>query len=137
MCSDVAEIQKAVYSLGEKIGAPKSLLIVRFSSSEDGRPYVEVKSGFFDYVCSERGFEIYRKSAASMDELLYWIISGVAFELATDYELANRVAGADSRRIIFSRYISLLSLASGEWGKRGGDEVRLTLMSAPYSDLPQ
>ncbi|WP_239065515.1 Imm63 family immunity protein [Pseudomonas fluorescens] len=135
MSSVIEEIQKAIYSLGERIGAPRSLLIVKSSSPEDGSPHVEVKSDEFNYVCSERGFEIYRRRTASLDELLYWIVSGVAFKLASDYELANRVVGVDSRRLLFSQYVSILGRISDEWKKRASDEVELILINAPYLDV--
>lgn len=89
----IEEIQKVANLLGEKIGAPRSLLIVKYRSPEDGSPHVEIKPEGFDYVCSERCYEIYRKHTTSLDELLYWIVSDVAFRLASDYELANRISG--------------------------------------------
>ncbi|MFC6339702.1 Imm63 family immunity protein [Pseudomonas karstica] len=134
MKSVIEKIQESTYSLGEQIGASRSLLIVKSSSPEDGSPHVEINSGEFDYVCSERGFEIYRRRTASLDELLYWIISSVAFKLASDYELANRIFGVDSRRLIFSKYISILGQVNEEWEKKASDEVKLILINAPYSD---
>ncbi|MCE1114314.1 MULTISPECIES: Imm63 family immunity protein [Pseudomonas] len=135
MSSTIEEIQEAIYSLGERIGAPRSLLIVRDSSPENGSPHVEIRSDGFDYVCSERCFEIFRKRTNSLDELMYWIISGVAFNLASDYELANRSVGADSRRLLFSQYVSILGRVSDEWEKKAADEVESILINAPYSDV--
>lgn len=135
MKSVIEEIQKSVYSLGEKIGAPRCLLVVRNSSLENGSPHVEVKSDGFDYVCSERCFEIFRKHTASLDELLYWIISGVAFKLASDYELANRRVGVDSRRLLFFQYVSILGRISEEWERKAADEIESILINAPYSDV--
>jgi hypothetical protein len=130
----IKEIQGAVHLLGEKIGAPKSFLVVMSSSLEDGSPHVEIKSDGFDYVCSERGCEIYRKHTASVDELLYWIMNGVAFRLASDYELAHRDTGVDSRRLLFSKYISLVDKMNSEWRGRVVAEVDSVLMNAPYLD---
>ncbi|WP_074819938.1 Imm63 family immunity protein [Pseudomonas syringae] len=135
MKSVIEEIQKSVYSLGEKIGAPRCLLVVRNSSPENGSPHVEVKSDGFDYVCSERCFEIFRKHTASLDELLYWFISGVAFKLASDYELANRRVGVDSRRLLFFQYVSILGRISEEWERKAADEIESILINAPYSDV--
>lgn len=135
MNSVIEKIQESTYSLGEQIGASRSLLVIKNSSPEDGSPHVEVKLGEFNYVCSERGFEIYRRRTASLDELLYWIISGVAFKLASDYELANRNVGVDSRRLLFSKYVSILGRVSEEWEKKASDEVELILINNPYSDV--
>ena len=134
MNSVIEEIQGAIYLLGERIGAPRSLLVIKSSSPEDGSPHVEIKSGEFNYVCSERGFEIYGRRTVYLDELLYWIISGVAFKLASDYELTNRIVGVDSRRLLFSKYVSILGRISKEWEKKASDEVELILINAPYSD---
>ncbi|QVK34983.1 hypothetical protein KIJ28_24995 [Pseudomonas syringae] len=96
---------------------------------------MEVKSDGFDYVCSERCFEIFRKHTASLDELLYWFISDVAFKLASDYELANRRVGVDSRRLLFFQYVSILGRISEEWERKAADEIESILINAPYSDV--
>ena len=57
MVSNFGELQKTVSLIGAKLGAPKSMLLVRESSPEDGTPHVEFKSEGFEYVSSERGYE--------------------------------------------------------------------------------
>lgn len=118
MVSNIGELQQTVNLIGDKLGAPKSMLLVRVSSPEDGTPHVEFKSGGFEYVSSERSYEIFRKYTRSLDELLFWIISRVALNMAVDYELSHRVAGKDSRRMIFEKYLSELSRINKEWGKK-------------------
>ncbi|MCL6690862.1 immunity 63 family protein [Pseudomonas sp. R3.Fl] len=134
MCCSIEDIQVCVYELGKKVGAPRSLLLVRGNSPEDGSPHVEINSNGFEYVCSERGCEIYRKHTDIVEELLYWIMSGVVFRLASDYELANRVEGVDFRRLYFSKYISIFGEISGEWKERASNEVLEILESTPYVD---
>lgn len=135
MKSVIEEIQEAIYSAGEKIGAPRSILVVKTSSPENGSPHVEVKSDGFYYVCSERCFEIFRKHTASFDELVYWIVSDVASKLASDYELANRRVGVDSRRLLFLQYVSILGRISEAWERKASDEVESILIKAPYLDI--
>ena len=118
MVSNIGELQQTVNLIGDKLGAPKSMLLVRVSSPEDGTPHVEFKSGGFEYVSSERSYEIFRKYTRSLDELLFWIISRVALNMAIDYELSHRVAGKDSRRMIFEKYLSELSRINKEWEKK-------------------
>ena len=134
MVSNFGELQKTVSLIGAKLGAPKSMLLVRESSPEDGTPHVEFKSEGFEYVSSERGYEIFRKHTRSLDELLFWIISRVAFNMAVDYELSHRVAGKDSRIMIFEKYLSELSRINKEWGKKASDEIEAVLLAAPFSD---
>ncbi|WP_269153527.1 Imm63 family immunity protein [Pseudomonas carnis] len=82
----------------------------------------------------ERSYEIFRKYTRSLDELLFWIISRVALNMAVDYELSHRVAGKDSRRMIFEKYLSELSRINNEWGKKASDEIEAVLLAAPFSD---
>ena len=134
MVSNFGELQKTVSLIGAKLGAPKSMLLVRESSPEDGTPHVEFKSEGFEYVSSERGYEIFRKHTHSLDELLFWIISRVAFNMAVDYELSHRAAGKDSRIMIFEKYLSELSRINKEWGKKASDEIEAVLLAALFSD---
>lgn len=134
MASGLDDLQRSVGLIGEKLGAPKSLLLVRDRSPEDGSPHVEFKDDGFDYVSSERGYEVFRKHAGSLDELLFLIISGVAFEMAVEYELHHRVAGRDSRRVIFEKYISDLNKINPAWARKASDELDAVLLSNPFVD---
>ena len=134
MVTSLDEIQSVVYGFGEKISAPKSLLIVRSAPADDGCPYVEIKGDVFSYVSSERGRELYRKSTHSLDELLYWIMSRAARQMAMEYELENRLDGCDARRIYFSRFIYLLGEIRTEWGEAARQEVEGILKNSPYVD---
>jgi hypothetical protein len=132
MASDLDDLQSSVWLIGEKLEAPKSLLSVRDRSPEDGSPHVEFKGDGFDYVSSEKGCEIFRKHTGSMDELLFWILSGVAFDMAVEYELHHRVVGEDSRRVIFEKYISSLNKIDAAWARKASDELDVILLSNPF-----
>lgn len=134
MVSNIGELQQAVNLIGDKLGAPKSMLLVRENSPEDGTPHVEFKNDGFEYISSERGYEIFRKHTRSLDELLFWIISRVAFNMAVEYELHHRVTGKDSRRMIFEKYLSELSRINKEWEKKASDEIKAILITAPFVD---
>ena len=131
----IKEIQADVWRMGEKINAPAPLLIVRDSPSPDGSAYVEISHEGMAFVSSERGMELSRKNADSMDEILYLILSRVAKRMGMKYELNNRVPGQDSRRMYFSKWISLLDQINGEWGDRARKEVDQILTAAPYNDV--
>lgn len=134
MVTNIGELQQAVNLIGDKLGAPKSMLLVRENSPEDGTPHVEFKRDGFEYISSERGYELFRKHTRSLDELLFWIISRVAFNMAVEYELHHRVTGKDSRRMIFEKYLSELSRINKEWGKKASDEIKAILITAPFVD---
>lgn len=134
MTVSMHEIQTLVYEFGGRVNAPVSLLSVRFLPADDGAPYVEIKEGVFNYVSSERGYEIYRKSTHSLDELLYWILSRAARQMAMKYELNNRSKGIDTRRVYFSKFIQLVGGVKAEWEELAKLEVDNTLKTSPYID---
>ncbi|MOA33142.1 hypothetical protein D3C78_1544120 [compost metagenome] len=127
-------IQKEVYRLGEMIGAPRALLLLRDLPADDGAPYVVISNEILCYISSERGYEIFRKAASSLDELLYFILDRVTSRMAMDYELNNRVEGQDSRRIYFSKKIELMNELCPQWGCKARQEIERVLVSAPYVD---
>lgn len=135
MSVSIEEVQGLVNDLGEKIDASASLLIVRSAPLGDGSPHIEIHDNRFDYVVSERGIEFSRKSTDSLDELLYWILHGVAVRMALDYELRNREHGFDFRRKYFSRMIFLLERINHAWGRRARFEVEEILKTSPYNDV--
>jgi hypothetical protein len=54
----------------------------------DGGPHVEIIGDKYHYVVTERGSELERKITTDRQELLYWLISGVVFEMVGDFELS-------------------------------------------------
>jgi len=94
---------------------------------------VEFKDDGFDWVSSERGYDIFRKHTRSLDELLFWIVSDVAFNMAVEYELHHRISGMDSRRIIFEKYILELNKINAEWAEKASGQLDLILLSNPFS----
>lgn len=129
------DIQAEVWRIGAKIYAPASLLIVRDGPSADGAPYVDTSHGRLAFVSSERGIEIFRKYAGTVEDLLYFFFRDVTEQMGVKYELDNRVGGQDSRRVYFSRWIFLLDQISAEWGDRARREVQEVLVAAPYNDF--
>lgn len=69
----IENIGELVRREGEKVDAPLSLLSLPSKSRGDGSPHVEIYGNHYDYVISERGVEMSRKSTSSESELLYWV----------------------------------------------------------------
>lgn len=134
MDKQLAKVQEKVYELGERIKAPRALLIVHDSAVDDGTPYVKFENGVFRYISSERGCELFDKVAPSLDILLYWIFDRVVSRLAMDYELYNRVNGQDSRRVYFSKRIELMKELDPRWGEMVSQNIEVILKSNPYAD---
>ena len=134
MAISIHEIQSIVDRLGEKIKAPRSLLIVLSAPADDGAPYVEVHENGFSYVSSERGYQIFNKSTDSLDALIYWIMSRVARQMAAKYELESRAGNSDTRRVYFSKVIEFLAEINPEWARLARQEIDEILKTSPYSD---
>jgi Immunity protein 63 len=68
------------------------------------------------------------------EELLYWLVSDLAWDMASEHELAHRRAGEDSRRQLFDKHVELLALANATWSRRKRAEYDELLLSHPFSD---
>lgn len=134
MVTSIRELQSIIDELGARIDAPKPLLIILSAPADDGAPYVEIHENSFSYVSSERGYEIYRKSTSSLDELLYWIMARAVRQMAVKYELENRAGNCDTRRLYFSRFIQLLGEIKPEWAELARLDIDEILKSSPYID---
>lgn len=99
----------------------------------DATPFVELKKGQFNFVISELGEE-YERIAGNADEILALIFEGVTSELASRFELANRVEGQDSRRKMFFKQIELLNLLNSAWASSKAEEHQKILQKYPFND---
>lgn len=127
-------IQSIVFDLGRKINAPRNLLMVHDRPLPDGAPYIEINNDSIFVVSSERGFELFRELAPSVDEVIYIIIERAISRMALDYEINNRVEGQDFRRIYFKKKIELMSLINDNWAERVLEDVNKILSESPYAD---
>lgn len=134
MILTVNDIRGCVRTLGCSINAPEALLTVPSKPTPDGVPYIEVKGNSYHYVISERGFEFSRKETDDIKLLLYWVFKSITSEMATQYEILNRIQGQDFRRLKFSYQRSLLKAVSESWEAIFLKEVSELLMKSPYLD---
>ncbi|MDR6644564.1 MULTISPECIES: Imm63 family immunity protein [Luteibacter] len=132
--NSIVDLQEEVTRLGSQINAPPLLLIIPLAPVSDGTPYVELSSGSYNYVSSERGVENFRLSYTSSDELVYRIMDRVVSQMALAFELDHRVQGQDWRRVYFSRRVLLMAQLRPDWGDRQEREIAEILVSAPFSD---
>ena len=104
------------------------------AATDDGGPHVEHRDGIYAYVLTERGNEYERRETSDPDELLYWLVSGTTGAAAQQFELANRIAGRDPRRLLFARHVELLEHIRADWGSRKREEYERVLKERPYRD---
>jgi hypothetical protein len=128
------EIQNEVSQLAAQIGASAKILPT-YGKTEDGaRPHIEVDSRGYHYVVVERGEELQRITTQDFDQLLYHIFENITFNLACDYELANRTENQDCRRLNFRHQIEILSKISSAWTKRESKRHEEILRHHPFDD---
>jgi hypothetical protein len=114
-------------ALGTKRGVPSS-------ASHDGYAHVEFLGSVYQYVVTERGSELERRTAASADEVMYWLAQDASFELAWSYEVRHRVTNQDCRRLLFAKQVELLASANPLWAARRAEEHQQILKAHPFRD---
>jgi hypothetical protein len=107
---------------------------LKTAPQHDGSAHVEWSGDLLFYVVTERGSEFVRRATYSKDELLYWLIKAVVFEIASDFELKNRIKGQSFRRLLFAKEIELIGKLKSEWAERRKSEIDRILVSSPYDD---
>lgn len=131
----ISEIREKIFSLGEKINAPTSYLILPDKPSANGSPHIELIDGNYHYVTTERGYEFGRKITSNPDEVAYWVLKSAILDMAIKYELNNRVINSDSRRLIFKKEMELMQILDPSWANSLREEIEQTLEESPYDDL--
>lgn len=134
MSLSIDEIQKKVDGMILRAGLPRYSVNLCTAPIGDGTPYITFENNVYNYIYSERGYEFSRKVTSSLDELLYWIMSELAYKIAFQYELEHRVKGKDGRRIAFPKFIELMVDMNPVWGAEARYEIQKTLTESPYDD---
>lgn len=132
--ASLSEIEATVNELARRSDAPGNLLPTYGRTEDFARPHVEVDARGYHYVVVERGQELERVTTDSLDELLYRIFSSVTFAMAGAHELRHRVPGPDTRRLLFSMQVDLLSRLSSDWGSRESERHAIILRTHPFRD---
>jgi hypothetical protein len=124
-----------INALAARINAPGKYLPTYQTSLDGAHPHIEIDAaGLMHLICIERGQEVDHRTTTNVDELLYWIFSGVTFSMACNYELNNRVPNKDFRRLLFSHQESLLGLMSASWQEREHAQHAEILLLEPFDD---
>lgn len=127
------QIQICIDRLAQKIEAPPQTLPTYGYTEDFARPHIESDRAYH-FVVVERGQEVDRRTTQELDQLLYWVFSGVTFSIACDFERANRVAEADFRRMLFQKQLELLGRLDPHWRERCESEISGILSKYPLSD---
>lgn len=97
----------------------------------DGSPHIEVESGKFQFVVTERGTEYERVDNLSADDVLYLLFDGITQRMATTYELQNRIPETDGRSVWFPYQERLMANLNPAWGEKLRKEHQDVLAKHP------
>ncbi|MAG93892.1 MAG: hypothetical protein CMJ48_09105 [Planctomycetaceae bacterium] len=121
-------------TLSRVIDAPSSLSVVPSVSDGFGAPHVEITDSEYHYVVAERGIECERRRTSNIDELLYWILGSITFDMACTYELSHRNPTKDFRRLLFAHQLELVRKLDSGWAERRSGEIDAILAKHPFDD---
>ena len=128
------QIKAEVDRLSAIIGVGAGLSPTYGTSEDFARPHIEVDERFYYYVVVERGQELDRKWALSLDSLLEFIFDDITFGMAFSYELKHRIETQDCRRIGFAKQIELLERLNPRWAERKAARHQAILREHPFND---
>jgi len=99
-----------------------------------GYHFVLEKDGEMQLIVTERGQISEKQSTYSLDEFLYWVFRSKAKARALNYEVKNRVANQDFRRLYFAKAVEYLAKISQDWALRLQSELDVVLKEHPFID---
>jgi Immunity protein 63 len=131
---NIQEMRKKFNEIVEGLNAHDSYKVFHESPKHDGSPHVEKIGNEWNFVVTERGSEIERIKSSDPDYILYLLVCCVTHNMATTYELKNRIPGIDGRRIWFEYDINLLQKINKNWGIIKRQEYDKILLKNPFTD---
>ncbi|MEZ5347385.1 MAG: Imm63 family immunity protein [Pyrinomonadaceae bacterium] len=102
--------------------------------SDFGFEHLEIIEDEYHLVVTERGLELSRQITKSKDEVLYWMVSSLAWGLASKFELHNRIEGQDFRRLFFAKQVEYLGRVNKYWAEEKQKEFDEVLKKHPFND---
>ena len=120
--------------MAESLDVEPHYKVLHTCPQHDGTPHVEMKSGLFEFVVTERGSEIERISGLDTDEVMYLLFEGITLAMATSYELGNRKPIGDGRAVWFPYQEKLMAGLRPSWGVRLKAEHQQILQKFPFRD---
>lgn len=112
------DLRKRLEAELKKIDGDVGLLPEINNSNDFAKPFIEIDKYGYNYVCRERGQEIFRKIPFDIDELLYEVFENLTFEMATKWEVKNRKENEDFRLQMFAKQVDLITRINKDFGAR-------------------
>lgn len=132
------QLKNKIYEYGKKIGLDETSRLYPFLSETDftlsDGETVYVDGEGYHYVVMCRGNLDEHTVTKDLDDLLYIVFKSITFYLAIEYEVKHRQKGKDSRRIIFSKQIELMTQLNPKFKERIELELGEVLKKYPFDD---
>src|SRR3982751_8232 len=94
----------AIKTLAEKIDAPSDLLPTYITTEDGAWPHIVIDDeGQFHFIVVERGKELDHRTTKDMDQLLFWIFSGVTFSMSSAFSAKQHPPDTAFRKILFAK----------------------------------
>ena len=93
--------------------------VVGFENYDGGHPFIEVAEGpAYRLTAYERGKRLFTKETTELDEILYWAMYEVTWNMAYGYAVEHPVEGEEQRFTAFRRQEELLGTLNPAWVER-------------------
>ena len=134
----VEQLTDAMREAGTKIGLPSDSPLYPTVSDgvnfyPDGRN-IYVDGNEYHCVGFDRGRMGRHHHSSDLKTILYYVFDPIVFSLARKYEIARRVKGPDSRRMIFAKQMELMGQIDPNFAKKLSDDLEKVLKKYPYQD---
>lgn len=130
----LAEVKEELSRLAALLGARPDQLP---AFSWDGHPNefaIHIDEQGYHLFFDDSGREIRKWSFEEPEDLYYEVLSNLASEMASKWELGTRAKGVDDRRLWFARQEELLAKVRPSWGDRKRKEHAAILARHPFDD---
>lgn len=118
MNTPLEELEIEILRLTNIIEAPLPLLPTFGHTTDTGLPHVEFDGQSYHVVEIERGAEWGRRSSKDFDEVVFWILEFVTFEMASDYAAEHRTDDQEFRSVLFIHQVHLMEKMNIEFAGR-------------------
>jgi len=132
--NNINEIRNEFKRIVNDLDVHDSYKVFHDSPTHDGSPHVEKNGNDWFFIVTEKGSEFERVKSSDPNYILYLLIGCVTHNMATRYELQNRVPNIDGRRIWFEYDIKLLKNINPNWANWKRQEYDMALKLHPFSD---
>ena len=111
----VRDIEKQYFHYAKIINAPQKFLCFSETPRHDGGAHIEYEGNELLYVHTERGSRYDEKRTRNPDEILFWLLSDLIFNMAVEFERENRKPNEDSRIQMFAKEEELMAKINSDW----------------------